>query len=89
MSQRPPAARRTSLSVSHLRLNPILQGERDSFGKREEVDSYGLSPQVQVGWMTSGDHSFKPTKASGLSEAETWATAVELADSFLRELLSG
>ena len=66
----------------------ILQGERDSFGKREEVDSYGLSPQVQVGWMTSGDHSFKPTKASGLSEAETWATAVELVDFFLRELLS-
>jgi predicted alpha/beta-hydrolase family hydrolase len=63
----------------------ILQGERDPFGKREEVESYGLSPQVQVGWIASGDHSFKPTKASGLSEAQNWATAVGLVDCFLRE----
>ncbi len=66
----------------------ILQGERDNFGKREEVESYALSPQVQVEWMVSGDHSFKPTKASGLSEAENWATAVAFADSFMREVLS-
>ena len=37
--------------------------------KREVVERHALSPQVQVGWITSGDHSFKPTKASGLSEA--------------------
>ena len=65
----------------------ILQGERDPFGKREEVGSYALSPQVQVGWIASGDHSFKPTKASGLSEAQNWATAVDLVDSFLGEVL--
>jgi predicted alpha/beta-hydrolase family hydrolase len=65
----------------------ILQGERDPFGKREEVGSYALSPQVQVGWIASGDHSFKPTKASGLSEAQNWATAVRLVDSFLGEVL--
>jgi predicted alpha/beta-hydrolase family hydrolase len=63
----------------------ILQGERDPFGKREEVESYGLSPQVQVKWIPSGEHSFKPTKASGLSEAQNWATAVGLMDCFLRE----
>ena len=65
----------------------ILQGERDPFGKREEVGSYALSPQVQVGWIASGDHSFKPTKASGLSEAQNWAKAVDLVDSFLGEVL--
>ena len=65
----------------------ILQGERDPFGKREEVGSYALSPQVQVGWIASGDHSFKPTKASGLSEAQNWATAVGLVDSFFGEVL--
>ena len=65
----------------------ILQGERDPFGKREEVGSYALSPQVQVGWIASGDHSFKPTKASGLSEAQNWAKAVGLVDSFLGEVL--
>ena len=67
----------------------ILQGERDSFGKRGEVEGYGLSPQVQVEWIASGDHSFKPTKSSGLSEADNWATAVAMADRFLREQLSG
>ena len=65
----------------------ILQGERDPFGKREEVGSYALSHLVQVGWIASGDHSFKPTKASGLSEAQNWATAVDLVDSFLGEVL--
>ncbi|WP_094556671.1 alpha/beta family hydrolase [Synechococcus sp. 1G10] len=66
----------------------ILQGERDTFGRREEVESYVLSPQVQLHWIPSGDHSFKPTRSSGLSEAENWATVVALSDQFLRQLLS-
>jgi len=67
----------------------ILQGERDTFGRREEVETYNLSPQVQLRWIPSGDHSFKPTRSSGLSEEENWATAAALSDQFLRELLSG
>ena len=67
----------------------ILQGERDTFGKRQEVETYALSPRVQLEWIPSGDHSFKPTKSSGLSEAENWATAVALSDQFKRELISG
>jgi hypothetical protein len=66
----------------------ILQGERDSFGRREEVEGYTLSPQVQLGWIPSGDHSFKPTRSSGRSEAENWALAVALSDAFLRPLLA-
>ena len=67
----------------------ILQGERDSFGKRVEVESYALSPQLQLRWIANGDHSFKPTKSSGLSEAGNWAEAVALGDQFLREQISG
>jgi uncharacterized protein len=67
----------------------ILQGERDSFGRCEEVESYNLSAQVQLGWIPSGDHSFKPTRSSGLSEAENWATAVALSDTYLWQVLSG
>jgi predicted alpha/beta-hydrolase family hydrolase len=66
----------------------ILQGERDTFGRREEVETYSLSPAVQLRWIPSGDHSFKPTRSSGLSEAENWAMAVALSDRFIRELLS-
>lgn len=62
----------------------ILQGERDPFGRREEVAGYGLSPQVKVEWIPQGDHSFKPTRSSGLSEAGNWALAVEHADRFCR-----
>jgi predicted alpha/beta-hydrolase family hydrolase len=66
----------------------ILQGERDPFGRREEVETYGLSPAVQVAWLPSGDHSFKPTRSSGLSEAENWATAVAGCDRFVRGMLA-
>ena len=65
----------------------ILQGERDTFGRREEVETYSLSPQVQLRWIPSGDHSFKPSRSSGLSQAENWATAVDLGDRFMRERL--
>jgi predicted alpha/beta-hydrolase family hydrolase len=53
------------------------------------VESYNLSPQVQLGWITSGDHSFKPTRSSGLSEGENWATVGALSDKFLRQRFSG
>ena len=66
----------------------ILQSERDPFGRREEVETYTLSPQVQVEWLPAGDHSFKPTKSSGLSEADNWQTAVSRADHFLRAVLA-
>jgi len=43
----------------------ILQGERDTFGTREEIGTYDLSVQVQLSYLVDGDHSFKPRKASG------------------------
>jgi predicted alpha/beta-hydrolase family hydrolase len=67
----------------------ILQGERDSFGKWGEVESYALSPKLQLHWIANGDHSFKPTKGSGLSEAGNWAEAMAVGDQFLREQIGG
>jgi len=55
----------------------ILQGERDPFGRREEVESYTLSKAVQLHWLPDGDHGHKPRKASGHSEAGNLADAVE------------
>jgi predicted alpha/beta-hydrolase family hydrolase len=54
----------------------ILQGERDPFGKRDEVEGYALSNAVRLHWLPDGDHGFKPRKASGRSEAENIAEAV-------------
>ena len=65
----------------------ILQGERDPFGRPDEVAGYGLSHQARVQWIPHGDHSFKPTRSSGLSEAGNRQLAVEHSDAFIRERL--
>jgi predicted alpha/beta-hydrolase family hydrolase len=62
----------------------ILQGERDSFGRRGEVEGYSLSPAIAVQWIAAGDHSFKPTRSSGHTEAGNWQTAVEACDQYMR-----
>ncbi|UUM29878.1 alpha/beta fold hydrolase [Vibrio japonicus] len=46
----------------------ILQGERDTFGKKEEFGEFALSESVQVEFLPDGDHSFKPRKRSGFTE---------------------
>ena len=45
----------------------VVQGERDPFGNIDEVAGYPLSSQIQMHWLTDGDHSFKPRKVSGKS----------------------
>jgi hypothetical protein len=88
-----PPGRPEQLRTEHLQTLRtralILQGERDPFGRREEVEGYVLSPQVQIHWLPDGDHSFTPTRRSGLSEADNWNAAVAHADRFCRELLTG
>jgi predicted alpha/beta-hydrolase family hydrolase len=60
---------------------------RSEFGYMGRMPETGRR-QVQLGWIPSGDHSFKPTRSSGLSEAENWAKAVAWSDGFLRGVLS-
>jgi len=85
-----PPGQPAQLRIDHLQglRTPtlILQGERDPFGRRQEVEGYGLAPCVELGWITAGDHSFKPTRSSGLTEQDTWADAVERADRWLHGL---
>ncbi|MDW6003370.1 alpha/beta family hydrolase [Vibrio mangrovi] len=61
----------------------ILQGERDTFGCREEVAAMTLSPQIQVVYIPDGDHSFKPRKSSGYTEPENLAFVVEQLSQFI------
>jgi predicted alpha/beta-hydrolase family hydrolase len=62
----------------------IIQGERDPFGTPEEVAGYGLGAAIRVEWLRDGDHSFKPRRASGVTEAENVHRAIELAAEFIR-----
>ncbi|HHX8510907.1 TPA: alpha/beta family hydrolase [Vibrio diabolicus] len=64
----------------------ILQGERDTFGKREEFDDFVLSSQVKVSFLPDGDHSFKPRKSSGHTEAGNIELAVEQLAAFIKEV---
>ncbi|EKF75046.1 alpha/beta hydrolase [Alcanivorax hongdengensis A-11-3] len=48
----------------------ICQGDRDPFGKPEEVASYRLPASVQVHWLADGDHDFKPRKRSGTTQQQ-------------------
>lgn len=82
-----PPGKPESLRTEHLKVmrSPclVLQGERDSFGKRDEVEQYALAPSVELAWLPSGDHSFTPTKASGLSQAENLAAAIDQCRRFI------
>lgn len=61
----------------------ILQGERDTFGKREEVGGYKLSKSIAVEFLPDGDHDLKPRKASGRTRAENWADAMDRMAAFV------
>ncbi|ATH76499.1 dienelactone hydrolase [Vreelandella venusta] len=62
----------------------IIQGERDPFGTRAEVESYRLPRRVQVEWLADGDHDFKPRKLSGLNQKVLIDEAARIAASFVR-----
>jgi predicted alpha/beta-hydrolase family hydrolase len=64
----------------------ICQGDRDPFGKPEEVKSYQLSPSIDVHWIADGDHGFKPRKKSGRTEAQNVAQAILAVSTFARSL---
>jgi len=85
-----PTGKPKVLRVAHLRelRTPtlIVQGERDAFGSKSEVATYELSPVIELLWLTDGDHSFKPRKASGRTELQNWEQAVTAVAAFIQTL---
>jgi hypothetical protein len=61
----------------------VLQGERDPFGRPDEVAAYDLSPAITVEWLPDGDHSLKPRKRSGHTEEGNLMLAVDRIVAFL------
>jgi uncharacterized protein len=61
----------------------IVQGTRDPFGGPDEVAGYALSPRIRVRWIEDGDHSLKPRKSSGRSEAQNLAEAMDAVAAFV------
>lgn len=64
----------------------IVQGERDPFGRREEIGDYRLSNSIAVDYLPDGDHDLKPRKASGRTREQNWADGIERVAEFIHRL---
>ncbi|RLS56704.1 MAG: alpha/beta hydrolase [Planctomycetota bacterium] len=64
----------------------LIQGELDTFGDKEEVSGYSLSPNLQIKWIREGDHSLQPPKESKRTREENWNAAAKLVARFFMEV---
>ncbi|MCC6381839.1 MAG: alpha/beta hydrolase [Dehalococcoidia bacterium] len=64
----------------------VLQGTRDPFGRKDEVEAYRLSPAIRLHWLADGDHDFRPPAASGRTREENWREGVAAVRAFLAGL---
>jgi predicted alpha/beta-hydrolase family hydrolase len=64
----------------------IVQGERDPFGTRSEVEALRLSPSIAFHWLPDGDHDFGPRGASGLTRKGNLASASDAVAAFAAEV---
>ncbi|MBC27527.1 MAG: alpha/beta hydrolase [Rhodospirillaceae bacterium] len=76
--------------VEHLRSlqtpTLICQGTRDPFGNKNDVGTYKLSEKIFFNWVKDGDHSFKPRKSSGLTEADNLSMSLKAVETFSQNL---
>ena len=61
----------------------FCQGERDTFGTRDEISTFSLSSKIEFAWMPDGDHSFRPRKKSGFTYEQNMAMAIESVAAFV------
>ena len=64
----------------------IIQGERDPFGSRVEVEALTLPPAIRIEWARDGDHDFGPRGGSGTTRRENLEAAAGAVAAFLKAL---
>jgi predicted alpha/beta-hydrolase family hydrolase len=64
----------------------IVQGERDPFGGRAEVEGYALSGAIRLHWASDGDHDLGPRGGSGFTRKGNLAAAADAVAAFASEL---
>jgi predicted alpha/beta-hydrolase family hydrolase len=64
----------------------IIQGERDPFGTRAEIEALALSKTISFAWIGDGDHDLRPRARSGLTHQENLAAAAEAVAAFAARL---
>jgi uncharacterized protein len=65
----------------------IVQGERDPFGPREEVEAMQLSPVIRYHWAGDGDHDLGPRGGSGFTRKGNLAAAADAVAAFASGLV--
>lgn len=60
----------------------IVQGERDPFGSRAEVEAYPLSRKIKICWISDGDHDLGPRGGSGFTRRGNLASAADAVAAF-------
>jgi predicted alpha/beta-hydrolase family hydrolase len=87
-----PPGKPEQLRVEHFpRLTmPVLfvSGTRDAFATPDELKRHAKTVKgaVTYSWIETGDHGFKPLKASGVTPAEALAAAAEAVVRFVQSL---
>ncbi len=81
-----PPNRPDQLRTAHLHalVCPTLfvQGERDPFGSRADVEAYKLSPAIGFHWAGDGDHDLGPRGGSGFTRKGNLAAAADAVAAF-------
>ncbi len=67
----------------------IIQGDRDPFGTRAEVETYMLSRSTEVCWIEDGDHDFGPRGKSPQTRRGNLAAAADAIARFAKGQFSG
>jgi len=67
----------------------IVQGERDPFGPRQEVEAMKLSSAIRFHWAGDGDHDFGPRGGSGFTRKGNLAAAADAVAAFAKMLVGG
>jgi predicted alpha/beta-hydrolase family hydrolase len=65
----------------------IVQGERDPFGNRAEVEALSLSKRITFAWIGDGDHDFGPRGRSGFTRKGNLTVAADAVATFAARLL--
>lgn len=81
-----PPTRPSELRIGHLikLATPclIVQGERDPFGSRAEIEALALSPGIHLHWLADGDHDFGPRGGRGPTRRGNLAAAADAVAGF-------
>ena len=59
-----------------------MQGERDPFGTRAEVEAFRLSSAIRLHWVGDGDHDLGPRGASGFTRKGNLTAAADAIAAF-------